>query len=242
MISGNAIKAPAGIAVASLVALLLAACGGGGDSGTAAAPVQSPPPSNPTPPSNPPSNPTPPANSSPVISGSPGTSVTAGSAYSFTPTASDADNDSLTFTIDNMPSWATFSAANGKLSGTPTAANVGTTSNIKISVSDGKATVALATFSITVSAATTVTGSVTLDWSAPMDNTDGSALTDLTGYKITYGTSAASLNKTISVTNPSVNSYVVDNLAAGSWYFSVAAVNATGVESIPTNPVSATIQ
>ena len=65
----------------------------------------------------------------------------------------DPDSDTLGFTIQNRPAWASFDTATGRLSGTPTAANVGTFSNIVISVSDGKATASLAAFTITVESA-----------------------------------------------------------------------------------------
>src|SRR5207237_673707 len=92
----------------------------------------------------------PPANNTPTISGIPPTSVVAGSNYSFTPTASDPDGDTLTFSIANQPSWATFSSGTGQLSGTPAKTNIGTFSNIVISVSDGTLTAALPAFSIQV--------------------------------------------------------------------------------------------
>jgi hypothetical protein len=63
-------------------------------------------------------------NSAPVISGSPGTAATVGTAYLFKPSATDADNDTLTWAIQNKPAWATFSTSTGQLSGTPTTANV----------------------------------------------------------------------------------------------------------------------
>ncbi len=91
-----------------------------------------------------------PANRPPVISGTPPTSVMQGTAYSFQPTASDPDGNPLTYSITNAPSWATFSATTGQLQGTPGAGNVGTYSNIVISVSDGTATASLATFAVTV--------------------------------------------------------------------------------------------
>jgi Putative Ig domain len=95
-----------------------------------------------------------PDNRSPSISGTPGTSVQVGQSYSFQPAASDPDNDTLTFSIVNRPSWATFSTANGRLSGTPAAANVGNYPNITIRVSDGRgATVSLPVFAINVQAA-----------------------------------------------------------------------------------------
>jgi len=92
--------------------------------------------------------------------------------------------------------------------------------------------VKLAPFAITVSSATSGgTGSASLRWTPPTRNTDGSTLTNLAGYKILYGTSASSLSKTITVANPGVSSYVVDNLASGTWYFTLKAYTTTGTES-----------
>ncbi|MBU2179585.1 MAG: tandem-95 repeat protein, partial [Gammaproteobacteria bacterium] len=92
-------------------------------------------------------------NTAPVISGSPATSVLQDTGYSFVPTASDADAQTLTFSISNQPAWANFSTSTGALTGTPTSANIGTTSGILISVSDGITSSSLAPFSITVTAA-----------------------------------------------------------------------------------------
>jgi hypothetical protein len=78
-----------------------------------------------------------------------------GQPYSFAPKASDADGDTLGFAISGKPSWATFNTTTGVLSGTPGSANVGSYSNIVISVSDGKASVALTAFAITVTAVAT---------------------------------------------------------------------------------------
>ena len=90
------------------------------------------------------------ANQAPTISGSPSTSATVGVAYAFQPTGTDPDGNTLTYSIVNRPSWATFSSATGRLSGTPGSANVGTTSNIVISVSDGTVSASLPAFSIAV--------------------------------------------------------------------------------------------
>ncbi|KHT62699.1 hypothetical protein RJ45_16030, partial [Photobacterium gaetbulicola] len=89
-------------------------------------------------------------NDAPTISGTPATSVQQDASYSFTPVASDIDNDALTFGIDNLPVWASFNTASGLLSGTPTNDDVGTTSNIVIHVSDGVATDSLDPFSLEV--------------------------------------------------------------------------------------------
>lgn len=92
-------------------------------------------------------------NTAPVISGSPATTVVQGVAYSFVPAAADADEQTLTFSISNQPAWASFSASTGALSGVPGVADVGTTSGIVISVSDGVESASLPAFSITVTAA-----------------------------------------------------------------------------------------
>lgn len=181
------------------------------------------------------------ANRAPTISGTPATTVNVGAAYSFTPTASDPDNDTVAFGIANKPAWATFDTANGRLSGTPTAADVGTTSNIVISVSDGKGgSATLPAFSITV--ASTATGSATLSWTAPTENEDGTALTNLAGYRILYGRSASALTEIVQVANAGLTTYVIDDLAQGTWYFAMRAYTSAGLESAQTNVVSKTIQ
>ncbi|HSN71911.1 MAG TPA: PKD domain-containing protein [Steroidobacteraceae bacterium] len=171
----------------------------------------------------------PPSNTAPTISGTPSTSVNSGMSYSFQPSASDADGDSLAFSIQNKPAWAAFSSSTGRLSGTPSAADVGQYSNILISVSDGAASASLAGFAIDVVAV--ANGSVTLSWTPPTQNTDGSALTDLAGYRIGYGTSATALNTVVELMNPGLTSAVIESLTSGTWYFAVKAVNGAGVES-----------
>jgi hypothetical protein len=89
----------------------------------------------------------------PTISGTPATSVVAGSAYSFTPTATAPSGGTLVFSIKNMPSWAAFNAQTGQLAGTPASADVGSDANVEISVSDGTASAALSPFGITVTSA-----------------------------------------------------------------------------------------
>ena len=91
-----------------------------------------------------------PSNTAPTISGSPSTSATEGNLYVFQPSAFDANGDTLTFSISNRPVWASFNSSSGRLTGTPSKGDVGTYSNIKISVSDGSASANLGTFSITV--------------------------------------------------------------------------------------------
>jgi len=90
-------------------------------------------------------------NDSPTISGTPGTAISEGHLYTFTPTASDPDiSNNLSFSIINQPGWASFDISTGTLSGTPTAADIGSTSGIIIGVSDGIVTVNLPAFDLAV--------------------------------------------------------------------------------------------
>jgi len=216
------------IAILVASAILLVACGGGDDDSGASAPasqVDSPAVSD--------------ANSAPTIQGKPATSVLAGRSYSFQPQASDSNGDTLKFSAANLPAWASLNADTGRLTGTPTAADVGTFANIKISVSDGTTTTSLVAFSITVTASGT--GSATLSWTPPTENTDGSTLTDLASYRILYGRSADELDQSIDIGNPSISSYVVEDLTSGAWYFAVVAVNSHGVSSDPSDIASKTV-
>lgn len=356
-------------------------------------------------------------NRTPTISGAPIGAIEAGKAYSFLPTAVDPDGDTLGFSIQNRPTWATFAPASGLLAGTPAAADVGISSSIVITVSDGKASASTSAFSITVTAppppppvdcvvsawsdwllgtptacvngaqsrsdtrsrtvittasnggsacpaltesrtvpltctspppaltapvlavptlgpnaadptrfnialswsavtgatgyevrrctgvncnsftiiktvtsspytntnlpagfsykyevramngttagpqsnivtiVTTaapppppppppppVAGSASLKWAAPTQNTDGSALTTLAGYRIVYGTSATNLTQTVQVANASMTAYVLDGLAAGTWYFALRAYTSVGYESVDSAVVSKVVQ
>jgi hypothetical protein len=109
-------------------------------------------------------------------------------------------------------------------------------------VSDGQLTASLATFSIQVQAAPPPAGSVTLSWTAPTMNSDGSQLTDLVGYNIRYGTSQGNLPNVVNVRDRAALSYVVQNLGAGTYFFTLTAVNASGTESDPSNVASKTVQ
>jgi hypothetical protein len=182
-----------------------------------------------------------PSNRAPTISGSAPTTTVAGQAYLFQPMAGDADGDSLTFTIANRPSWASFNATTGVLSGTPTDGNVGTTSGIVISVSDGSITASLAAFSISVTASSATYGG-TISWVPPTTTSDGSPLTDLAGYTIYYGTSSRQYTQSIRVGNPGISSYYIDGLAPGTYYFAVAGFDSASNESALSNEASGTIR
>ena len=170
------------------------------------------------------------SNTAPTISGSAQTSIAPNTQFNFTPTAADAEGNRLSFQIENKPAWATFNTVNGQLTGTPPAA--GTFAGIVISTTDGEMSAALPAFSINVTATPAVPASgLTLSWTAPTQNTDGTVLTDLAGFVIAYGTSSDALSQTVQVENPSIDRYVLDELPPGDYYFGVKAYTASGAES-----------
>jgi hypothetical protein len=146
----------------------------------------------------------------------------------------------LTFAIANRPAWATFDTATGRLQGTPGPSHLGTTTGIVISVTDGAASAALPAFSIAVQAI--ATGSATLSWTPPTQNTDGSPLTDLAGYKLRWGTSLGNYPSVVTINNPGITTYVVENLTPNTYYFVATAFDTSGNESSPSNAASKTIQ
>jgi uncharacterized lipoprotein NlpE involved in copper resistance len=84
-------------------------------------------------------------------------------------------------------------------------------------------------------------GTATLSWEAPTTTTTGSALTDLAGYRIYYGINASDLSQTVQLNSIGVQTYLIDNLGQGTWYFAIKAVTTAGVESALSDVVSKTI-
>jgi hypothetical protein len=84
----------------------------------------------------------------------------------------------------------------------------------------------------------TATASVTLSWTPPTQNTDGSALTNLAGYKVYWGTTQGSYPNSVTLNNPGLSTYVVTQLTPATWYFTMTALNAQGIESALSNAAS----
>lgn len=94
-------------------------------------------------------------------------------------------------------------------------------------------------------------GSATLNWDAPTTNFDAgqTPLTDLSGYKIYYGTSSANYTTVIDIGMPScqisgsttVCTHTIGNLGKGSYYFAVKAYDTSNNESEYSDEVSKTI-
>ncbi|HEX4674813.1 MAG TPA: fibronectin type III domain-containing protein [Steroidobacteraceae bacterium] len=143
-------------------------------------------------------------------------------------------------------------------SNSQTAADSGSTggsSTTSGSTTSGSTTSGSTTSGSTTSGSTTTTGStgstkpttpvtgttVTLGWVAPTENSNGTPITDLAGYKIHYGTTSENYTKVVAVSNPSLSRYVLDSLASGTYFFAITAYNSKGIESTLSGEISATL-
>jgi len=161
-----------------------------------------------------------------TMSGSPSATDGTGEAYNFVPTTSNTGGGTLLFSIANKPAWASYNTATGALTGTPSSAQAAMYSNIQLSVSNGSTSASIPVFSINVTA-----GFANLKWSAPTENTNGTPLTDLSGYTIYYGTDPGEMTQTIAVPAASTTTYAVNNLSSGTYYFAIAANASDGTQS-----------
>jgi trimeric autotransporter adhesin len=156
-------------------------------------------------------------------------SIASGTTRQFTATGTYSDSST-----QNLTAAATWSSSNTVVA---TISNAAGSNGLATSVAAGSATIRAALGSVSGATALTVTGggSVTLTWDAPTTREDGSPLnatTDLSMYKIYYGTSSKSYTQTVSVTNPGTATITQKlNLAPGTYYFVVTVVDAQGLES-----------
>jgi hypothetical protein len=79
------------------------------------------------------------------------------------------------------------------------------------------------------------TCSATLTWQPPTENTDGTPLTDLAGFRVYWGLAVDDLSNSVTLENASLTSYIVDDLGAAQWFFAVTAHKAQGLESMLSN-------
>lgn len=83
---------------------------------------------------------------------------------------------------------------------------------------------------------TRVTG---LRWTAPTRNSNGSALTDLAGYRIVYGETLDALASTIQLSSPSVTQYTLpESFPRGRQFVAIKAYTTAGTESDLSNIIT----
>ncbi len=88
----------------------------------------------------------------------------------------------------------------------------------------------------------TTTGSAALSWVPPTQNSNGTTLTDLIGFKVYWGTTSGVYTNQLLINNPTTKTWTVGNLGAGRWYFAVTALAASGMESTKSNEGTKLIQ
>jgi hypothetical protein len=80
-----------------------------------------------------------------------------------------------------------------------------------------------------------------LAWTPPTSNVDGSSLSDLSGYRIRYGTSASELTQIITINDASTTAYQIKGLAPATYFFAIQSFTAAGAESELSGIASKTI-
>jgi hypothetical protein len=82
-------------------------------------------------------------------------------------------------------------------------------------------------------------GQADLSWTAPTLNTDGTALTNLAGYRTYFGTDPLALQPVSAALIPAGTlTQSITGLAAGTWYFGVRAETTAAIQSNMAGPVS----
>jgi hypothetical protein len=85
----------------------------------------------------------------------------------------------------------------------------------------------------------TVVSPVSVSWVAPTENVDGTPLTKLAGYRLYVGQISGAYTDSISLSDPSATSHVLD-LQTGSYYLAMTAIDGDGNESAFSNEIERT--
>ena len=166
-------------------------------------------------------------------------SISLGATQQFT--ATGTYSNSSTQNLTTAVTWKSSTAAIASIS------NAAGSNGLATSVAAGSTTITATSGSVSGTATLAVTGSgvVSLAWDAPTTNTDGSSLnpaTDLSLYKIYYGSASLTYATVVNVTNPGTTTISKTlNLSPGTYYFSVTTVDSSGQESSYSNEVMKTI-
>ena len=81
---------------------------------------------------------------------------------------------------------------------------------------------------------------VELKWVAPTENVDGTPL-NLAGFTLYYGSASREYSQSVTIDNPGITSYVIENLTPGTYEFVATSVNNAGEESRYSLPATMTV-
>ncbi|CUS40747.1 T1SS secreted agglutinin RTX [hydrothermal vent metagenome] len=148
-------------------------------------------------------------NDAPVINSAANTRATEGEVYTYTPTASDVESDTLTWSLTQSPEGMTIDANSGVISWTP--ANGVTSANVTVQVADAEAN-ATQSFTVTVGGVndaptiTETTAAITTN-----EDTSGTVTlnaTDIDGDTITWSVGSAAANGVATVSGTGLSQVV----------------------------------
>ena len=148
-------------------------------------------------------------NDAPVINSAANTRATEGEVYTYTPTASDVESDTLTWSLTQSPEGMTIDANSGVISWTP--ANGVTSADVTVQVADAEAN-ATQSFTVTVGGVndaptiTETTAAITTD-----EDTSGTITlnaTDIDGDTITWSVGSAAANGVATVSGTGLSQVV----------------------------------
>jgi hypothetical protein len=179
--------------------------------------------------------------SAPVLTGVPAPTVLVDHLYAFSPTVSNPGFSALTYLAVNKPQWLELETYQGipYLYGNPGASDVGQYDDISLVGYNDNGSAAVGPFSIEVVPADRPWARLT--WEPPRLNTDGSALTDLAGYRIYHFLPDSFSFAVTELMDPDATEYLVGNLASGTNYFCMTAIDSAGQESTYSAIVSTTV-
>ncbi len=83
-------------------------------------------------------------------------------------------------------------------------------------------------------------GTAKLDWIPPTTRADGTALTDLAGYRVYYGSMASELTQNVTIADPTARTTTL-TVPDGKWYFALVAYSAGGTSSDFSTVVNKTV-
>lgn len=146
-----------------------------------------------------------------------------GTQGSFTATPSSGTAP-LQLTLSWAIPQATSCTASGSWSGTKAAAGS--------QVITGLTASARYTLSCERTVSDQTTGNAKLAWTPPTQNSDGSVITNLAGFRLYHGVAESNLVTTVQLADPSATTYTFSGLPLGTRYFALRSYNTAGVESV----------
>ena len=177
-------------------------------------------------------------NDAPVITSVAPTSVILGEEYTYTPSATDAENDSLTWSLTQKPAGMTINVTTGAISWTP--AEAGSSGTVRLVANDGNSDSVAQTFVIIVSEPDNeapVIGQGETDTLTTDEDTEGSTTltaTDANGDSLSWSVSSPASNGSAAVVGGNVT-YTPNANFNGNDSFTVQVSDGSLTDSIVVN-------